>query len=197
MFLQAPGCSRLWSLAAAKDQSSTSFYVPGLLPPASPRQSPRLRKQLTPSKLSVRENNAQNENHRQVAKNAITKEISSHTTCESIRKSVVQLQSSASENDECPEITPTQANVQLLLELAGEDDITNMSMDSQQMIAASGFWVDEQDVEDKVNYYKKIDENGQLISEGCFFFGGGGGAGGGEMHHLTNRDPGLQIIFSP
>lgn len=62
------------------------------------------------------------------------------------------MQMSTSENDECPEITPSQAaNVELLLQLVGEDDVTNMSVDSEQATAASGFWVDEQEEEeDKV-----------------------------------------------
>ena len=66
-------------------------------------------------------------------------------------ESVSDLQLSTTENDECPEITPSQAvNVEMLLELAGEDNISNISMDSQQMMAASGFCVDEQQEEDKV-----------------------------------------------
>ena len=55
---------------------------------------------------------------------------------------------------ECPEITPSQAvNVEMLLELAGEDDISNISVDSQQMIGASGFCVDEQDQEKQVKFF--------------------------------------------
>ena len=76
----------------------------------------------------------------------------SHATSQSGGESVAQLQMSTSENDECPEITPSQAaNVELLLQLVGEDDVTNMSVDSEQATAASGFWVDEQEEEeDKV-----------------------------------------------
>ena len=55
---------------------------------------------------------------------------------------------------ECPEITPSQAvNVEMLLELAGEDDISNISVDSQQMIGVSGFCVDEQDQENQVKFF--------------------------------------------
>ena len=55
---------------------------------------------------------------------------------------------------ECPEITPSQAvNVEMLLELAEEDDISNISVDSQQMTGASGFCVDEQDQKNQVKFF--------------------------------------------
>lgn len=70
-------------------------------------------------------------------------------------RSVIEVQVSPTKDTaECPEITPSQAvNVEMLLELAGEDDISNISVDSQQMIAASGFCVDEQDQENQVKFF--------------------------------------------
>ena len=69
-------------------------------------------------------------------------------------RSVTEVQVSATKDTaECPEITPSQAvNVEMLLELAGED-ISNISLDSQQMIGASGFCVDEQDQENQVKFF--------------------------------------------
>lgn len=97
----------------------------------------------------MKESHVQNESHEQVVDCAITRVASSYATSESVGESVAQLRMSASEIDECPEITPSQAaNVELLLQLAGEDDVTNMSVDSEQAIAASGFWVDEQEEEE-------------------------------------------------
>ena len=70
-------------------------------------------------------------------------------------RSVTEVQVSPTKDTaECPEITPSQAvNVEMLLELAGEDDISNISLDSQQMIGASGFCVDEQDQENQVKFF--------------------------------------------
>ena len=69
-------------------------------------------------------------------------------------RSVTEMQASSTKDTaECPEITPSQAvNVEMLLELAGED-ISNISLDSQQMIGASGFCVDEQDQENQVKFF--------------------------------------------
>ena len=65
---------------------------------------------------------------------------------------------------EYPEITPSQAvNVEMLLELAGEDDISNISVDSQQMIGASGFCVDEQGQEKQVKFFFFFFFSGEAI----------------------------------
>lgn len=88
--------------------------------------------------------------HEQVDDNAETKKVSRH---EATQESVAQLQLTTTENDEPPEITPSQAaNVEMLLELVGEDDISNVSINSQQVITATcnGFCIDEQEEEDKV-----------------------------------------------
>ena len=70
-------------------------------------------------------------------------------------RSVTEMQASPTKDTaECPEITPSQTvNVEMLLELAREDDISNISLDSQQMIGASGFCVDEQDQENQVKFF--------------------------------------------
>lgn len=92
--------------------------------------------------------------HEQVVDNAKTKEVSRHAASEATGESVSRLQLTTTENDEPPEITPSQAaNVEMLLELVGEDDVSNVSMDSQQMIEASGFCVDDQEEGDKVKCY--------------------------------------------
>lgn len=71
------------------------------------------------------------------------------------QRSVTEMQVSPTKDTaECPEITPSQAvNVEMLLELAGDDDISSISVDSQQIIAASGFCVDEQDQENQVEFF--------------------------------------------
>lgn len=92
--------------------------------------------------------------HEQVDDNDETKKVPSHAASEKTGESVAQLQLTPTENDEPPEITPSQAtNVEMLLELAGGDDISNVSMDSQQMVAASGFCINEHEEEDKVKCY--------------------------------------------
>jgi len=130
------------------------FYVSGLLPPTSPKRQQKLANKFTLSESSAKENLVQKNNHEQVGNNDETKKVPSHAASEKTRVSVGQLQLTSIENDELPEITPSQAaNVEMLLELAGEDDISNVSMDSQQMIAASGFCIDKEDEEDKVKSY--------------------------------------------
>ena len=123
-----------------KDQSSQEFYVPGLLPPASPKRPQELPKQSTTSSLSVQKNISQNKIHEQAVNIAAGKEASGPTASES----TMQLPKNTSEGDECPEITASQAvNVQMLMDVFGGDDICNMSANSQQMAAASGFCVDD------------------------------------------------------
>ena len=48
---------------------------------------------------------------------------------------------------ECAEVTPSQAaDVEMLLELVQDDDsASNVSLDSQHVIAASGFCIDQHD----------------------------------------------------
>ena len=124
------------------------FYVPGLLPPVSPRQQKRPNK-FTLSESSAKESLVQKKLHEQVDDNEETKKVPSHTASEK-----TPLQVTTTENDESPEMTPSQAaNVEMLLELACGDDISNVSMNSQQMITASGFCIDEQEEEDMVKCY--------------------------------------------
>jgi len=124
------------------------------LPPASPRRQQKLPDKFTLSESSAKESLAQKDNPEQVDHNGEKKKVPSHAASERTGESVAQLQLTTTENDESPDITPSQAaNVEMLLELAGEDDISNVSMDSQQMIAASGFCIDEQEEEDKVKCY--------------------------------------------
>ena len=92
--------------------------------------------------------------HEQVDDNEETKKVPSPAASAETGESVAQLQLMSTGNDESPEMTPSQAaNVEMLLELAGGDDISNVSMDSQQMITASGFCIDEQEEEDMVKCY--------------------------------------------
>jgi len=130
------------------------FYVPGLLPPASPRRQQKLPNKFTLSESSAKESLAQKDNPEQVDDKGEKKKIPSHAASEKTGESVAQSQLTTTENDELLEITPSQAaNVKMLLELAGEDDISIVSMDSQQIIAASGFCIEEQEEEDKVKCY--------------------------------------------
>ena len=129
------------------------FYVPGLLPPVSPRQQ-KLPNKFTPSESSAKESLVQKKLHEQVDNNDEIKKVPSHVASETTAESVAQLQLTTTENDEPPEMTPSQAaNVEMLLELADGDDIANVSMDSQQMITARGFCTDEQEEEDMVKCY--------------------------------------------
>ena len=129
------------------------FYVPGLLPPVSPRQQKHPNK-FTLSESSAKESLVQKKLHEQVDDNEETKKVPSHAASERTGESVAPLQVTTTENDESPEMTPSQAaNVEMLLELAGGDDISNVSMNSQQMITASGFCIDEQEEEDMVKCY--------------------------------------------
>lgn len=90
------------------------------------------------------------------AVDAETKEDKTLTGFDKVDESVAPKQTSTGEHDDYPEITPSQAvNVEILLELVREDDVSDVSMDSQQMVAASGFCVDEEEEEDeKVECYK-------------------------------------------
>ena len=124
------------------------------MPPASPRRQQKLPNKFAPSESSAKESVVPKKLCDQVDDNDETKNVPSHVASETAGESVAQLQLMTAENHEPPEITPSQAaNVEMLLELAGEDDISNVSMDSQQMLAASGFCVDEQEEEDKVKCY--------------------------------------------
>lgn len=124
------------------------------MPPASPRRQQKHPNQFTLSTLPAKESIVQKKLHEQVDDNDETKKVPSHAASEKTGESVAQLQLTPTENDEPPEITPSQAaNVEMLLELAGGDDIFNVSMDSQQMVAASGFCIDEHEEEDKVKCY--------------------------------------------
>ena len=124
------------------------------MPPASPRRQQKRPHQFTPSESAARESITQKKLYEQVDDNDETKKVPSHVASEMTRESVAQLQLMTTENVESPEITPSQAaNVEMLLELFGEGDISNVSMDSQQIIAASGFCVDEHEDEDKVKCY--------------------------------------------
>lgn len=138
-----PRPSPLWSLAALKEQHSDMFYVPGLLPPVSPQRGNKS----TPSKMVIQNENASTKLNDQAEDSFKTSGRGSKET----EESVVVKKMCVTENDECPEITPSQAvDVEMLLELAEEDGICDTSVDSQQMMAASGFCVDEQE-EFKVN----------------------------------------------
>ena len=124
------------------------------MPPASPRRRQKLPDKFAPSKSSAKESLIPKKLREQVDDNDETKDVPGDVAFKTTGESVVQLQLTITKNDEPPEITPSQAaNVEMLLELAGEDDISNVSMDSQQMIAASGFCIDEQEEEDKVKCY--------------------------------------------
>ena len=130
------------------------FYVPGLLPPVSPRRQQEFPNKFTLSESSAKESVVQKKMHQQADDNEETKKVPSHAASERTGESVAQLQMTATENDEPPDITPSQAaNVEMLLELAGEDDMLNVSMGSQQMITTSGFCIDEQEEEDMVKCY--------------------------------------------
>ena len=124
---QAPTSSPLWSLASSKDQSYQEFYVQGLLPPASP----------------VQKNVSCNTFHDQIAAYAATKEeTSGPVPCES------NMQVSGNPNGvgECEEITPSQAmNVQMLMDLCGDDDMSKVLANPQQMVTAMGFCFDEKE----------------------------------------------------
>lgn len=151
---QAPRPSPLWSLAAVKDQSSEAFYVPGLLPPVSPRRQQKLPQMFTAFETTVRNENDPTKLNGQAVDVSVAKDDKNLTGSNKVDETVAQTHVSAAENSECLEITPSQAvNVDMLMELVGEDDISNTSMDSQQMTAASGFCVEE---ENKVNCYTKI-----------------------------------------
>ena len=130
------------------------FYVPGLLPPVLPKRHQKLPKKFTLSDSSAKESLMQKKLHEQVDNNEATEKLPSHAASERTGESVAQLELTSTENVEPPDITPSQAaDVEMLLELAGEDDISNVSMDSQQMIATSGFCIDEQEEEDMVKCY--------------------------------------------
>ena len=133
------------------------FYVPGLLPPVSPHREKKRPEQLTASEREVAHKNRPNKLNDQAAKGDETKE-DKHLERSKEEESVAQMQTIRTGNIECPEITPSQtANVEMLLELVGEEDIANMSMDSQQWVAASGFCVDGQENNEiKVNFYSSL-----------------------------------------
>lgn len=148
--VQAPRPSPLWSLAGLKELSPKKFYVPDLLPSPSPTRPKKLPERVTVSKTAVVSEKVPSMLIEPAVDFATTKEDTSLVGSNIRPESVPDLQLSTTENDECPEITPSQAvNVEMLLELAGEDNISNISMDSQQMMAASGFCVDEQQEEDQ------------------------------------------------
>ena len=148
IYAQGPRPSPLWSLSALKQESCETFYVQGLLPPASPRRSNNSLKRVAVSDgVTV---------PTVIDKPAIDPVGNNSPVGTKTRpRSVIEVQVSPTKDTaECPEITPSQAvNVEMLLELAGEDDISNISVDSQQMIAASGFCVDEQDQENQVKFF--------------------------------------------
>ena len=145
-----PRPSPLWSLAALEEQSSVMFYVPGLLPPVSPQRGHKLTKKTTLSKMVIQNENAPTKLNDQAEDSLKT---SRGRNLEGPKESVVVKKMCVTENDECQEITPSQAvDVEMLMELAEEDDICNTSVDSQHMMAASGFCVDEQE-EFKVNNF--------------------------------------------
>ena len=130
------------SLSALKEESCDTFYVQGLLPPASPPRSKNCLKRVAVSDGITAPtviNKPAIETVETVGNNSLVR-------TKTRPRSVTEVQVSPTKDTaECPEITPSQAvNVEMLLELAGEDDISNISLDSQQMIGASGFCVDEQ-----------------------------------------------------
>ena len=133
------------------------FYVPGLLPHASPHKEKKCPEQLTAPERVVSYKNVPNNNYLndQAANGGETKEDKNLEQSKEGEESVAQVQTIRTENSECTEITPSQAaDVEMLLELVGEEDVSNMSMDSQHLVASSGFCVDEQEnSEIKVNCY--------------------------------------------
>ena len=122
------------------------FFVPGLLPHASPIREKKHPEQITASERAVSNKNAPNNLNDQAANCGETKEDKNLERSKEGEESVAQVQTIRTENGECTEITPSQAaDVEMLLELVGEEDVSNMSMDSQHLVAASGFCVDEQE----------------------------------------------------
>jgi len=150
---QVPRPSPLWSLAGLMEPPSFTYVVPGLLPPLSPQEGKNLLEQSTGS-----ESRGINENAAIKCGNAKTNQGGNLEETKELDKSSVQHQTITTITEKCAEITPSQvSDMEILLELAQEDEKSNISLDSQHVIPTSGFCIDRQvKVEVRLNMANKF-----------------------------------------
>lgn len=140
---QVPCPSPLWSLAGLMEPPSCTFVVPGLLPPLSPKKGKKLLEQSTGSESRGINENAAVECRDSTIGNAKTSQDGNLEETKELGKSTVHHQTITTINDKCAEVTPSQvADMEMLLELVQEDEISNISLDSQDVIPTSGFCID-------------------------------------------------------
>lgn len=140
---KVPRPSPLWSLAALKEQPSIKFLVPGLIPPLSPQKEAKRSKNPTGSDAVVINGRAATEVTDSNIKTMEVRYLEPREQEESTMQKLIRRDIKG----ECAEVTPSQAaDVEMLLELVQDDDsASNVSLDSQHVIAASGFCIDQHD----------------------------------------------------
>ena len=151
---QVPRPSPLWSLAGLMEPPSFTYVVPGLLPPLSPQKGKNLLEQSAGSESrGINENAAIKCGNTQP-----TNQGGNLEETKELGKSAVQHQTITTVTEKCAEITPSQvADMEILLELAQDDEKSNISLDSQHVIPTSGFCIDRQvKVEVRMNMANKF-----------------------------------------
>lgn len=148
---QVPRPSPLWSLAGLVEPPSFTYVVPGLLPPLSPQKGKNLLEQ-SPGSESRGVSAAIK------CDNAKTNQGGNLEETKELVKSTLQHQTITTTTETCAEITPSQVvDMEILLELAQEDEKSNVSLDSQHVIPTSGFCIDRQvKVEVRMNIANKF-----------------------------------------